>query len=47
MCSYFHFLGLFLHHFIVLQYFSVIFGGFLTFWNNFEIQDGGCLDIMK
>ena len=31
----------FLHHFIVFQYFYVIFGGFLTFWKNFQIQDGG------
>ena len=31
---------------IVFQYFLVIFGDFLTFWKNFEIQDGSCLDIM-
>ena len=31
----------FLHCFIDFEYFSVILGGFLMFWKNFEIQDGG------
>ncbi len=29
------------HIFIHFEYFAVIFGGFLAFWKNFEIQDGG------
>ncbi len=38
---------LFLHfyvfkaHFIYFEYCAVILGGFLAFWKNFEIQDGG------
>ena len=31
----------FLNCFIDFEYFSVIFGGFLMFRKNFEIQDGG------
>ncbi len=31
----------FLHLFIDFEYFSVILGALLTFWKNFEIQDGG------
>ena len=31
----------FLHIFIDFEYFSVILGGFLTFWKNYEIQDSG------
>ena len=31
----------FLHCFIDFEYFSVILGGFLTFWKKIEIQDGG------
>ncbi len=31
----------FLHRFIDFEYFSVILGGFLSFWKKFEIQDGG------
>ncbi len=27
--------------FIDFEYFSVILGGFLAFWKNFEIHDGG------
>ena len=29
------------HRFIVLECFSVLLGGFLSFWKNFEVQDGG------
>ncbi len=29
------------HIFIHFEYFAVILGGFLAFWKNFEIQDGG------
>ena len=32
--------------FIGFEYFPVILGNFLSFWKNFEIQDGGCFDIM-
>ncbi len=34
------------HIFIYFEYFSVILSGFLAFWKKFEIQDGGCFDIM-
>ncbi len=29
------------HSFIIFEYFAEILGGFLSFWENFEIQDGG------
>ncbi len=39
--NYFYiFMGL-KHTFIHFEYFAVILGGFLAFWKNFEIQDGG------
>ena len=31
----------FLHCFTDCEYFAVILGGFLAFWKNFEIQNGG------
>ena len=33
--------GFFLHCFIDFEYFSVILVGFVKFWKNFEIEDGG------
>ena len=37
----------FLPCFLDFEYFSVILGSFLTSWKIFEIQDGGCFDIMS
>ena len=43
--TYCHLFRSFLHRFIAFEYFSLIVGGFVTFWKKIEIQDGGCLDL--